>query len=93
LGSNEEVRGPKVGSWEQHVAVVCRLLREYITNRESILPPRLMSREGLMKRSKLSPGPIVGELLELITEAQAEGRIHSKEEALWLAEERLSRMK
>jgi poly(A) polymerase len=93
LGSNEEVEGSKASSWKQHVAVVCGLLREYIRNRESILPPRLMSGEELMKRLKLSPGPIVGELLELIAEAQAEGRIHSREEALWLAEEWLMRTK
>jgi poly(A) polymerase len=93
LGSNEEVEGSKASSWKQHVAVVCGLLREYIRNRESILPPRLMSGEELMKRLKLSPGPIVGELLELIAEAQAEGRIHSREEALWLAEEWLLRTK
>jgi poly(A) polymerase len=93
LGSNEKVEGSKGGSWEQHVGVVCGLLREYIRNRERILPPRLMSGEELMKRLKLSPGPIVGELLELIAEAQAEGRIHSKEEALWLAEEWVLRTK
>jgi hypothetical protein len=95
LGSNEneEGDGSKGGSWEQHVAVVCGLLREYIRSRERILPPRLMSGEELMKRLKLSPGPIVGELLELIAEAQAEGRIHSKEEALWLAEEWVLRTK
>ena len=93
LGSNEEAEGSKASSWGQHVAVVCGLLREYIRNRESILPPRLMSGEELMKRLKLSPGPIVGELLELIAEAQAEGRIHSREEALWLAEEWLLRTK
>ena len=93
LGSNEEAEGSKASSWEQHVAVVCGLLREYIRNRESILPPRLMSGEELMKRLKLSPGPIVGALLELIAEAQAEGRIHSREEALWLAEEWLLRTK
>jgi poly(A) polymerase len=33
----------------------------------------------------------VGRLLEQIAEAQAEGIIHSKEEALWLVEERLAR--
>ena len=93
LGRNEEAEGSKASSWGQHVAVVCGLLREYIRNRESILPPRLMSGEELMKRLKLSPGPIVGELLELIAEAQAEGRIHSREEALWLAEEWLLRTK
>ena len=91
LGSDEEEGqgGSKAGSWRQHVEVVCGLLRDYIRNRERIMPPRLISAEELMKRLQLSPGPIVGELLEQIAEAQAEGVIHSKEEALWFAEERV----
>ena len=63
------------------------LLTRYIRERESILPPRLISAEELMRRLQLEPGPQVGQLLELIAEAQAEGRIHSKEEAVWLAED------
>ena len=95
LGSDEEEGqgGSKAGSWRQHVEVVCGLLRDYIRNRERIMPPRLISAEELMKRLQLSPGPIVGELLEQIAEAQAEGVIHSKEEALWFAEEKLLRTK
>jgi len=42
-----------------------------------------------MRRLKLEPGPIVGQLLDLVAEAQAEGTIHSKEEAIWFAEEHL----
>ena len=57
------------------------------------MPPRLISAEELMKRLKLSPGPMVGILLELIAEAQAEETIHSKEEAFWLAEEKMLEMK
>jgi len=53
----------------------------------------LISAEELMKRLKLNPGPKIGMLLESIAEAQAEGTIHSKEEALWLAEEKLLEMK
>jgi hypothetical protein len=53
------------------------------------MPPQLISSEELMRRLQLQPGPLVGQLLEAIAEAQAEGRIHSKEEALWLAEEQI----
>ena len=42
-----------------------------------------------MRRLKMEPGPIVGQLLEQLAEAQADGLIHSKEEAFWLAEEYL----
>ena len=81
---------PLTTAWERHLSVVSLLLTRYIRERDSILPPRLLSPEELMRRLKLQPGPLVGQLLEIIAEAQAEGAIHSKEEALWLAEERLA---
>ena len=73
--------------WTRHLSVVRLLLTSYIRARESILPAQLVSASDLMRRLKLAPGPHVGQLLEQIAEAQAEGRIHSREEALWLAEE------
>jgi poly(A) polymerase len=76
-------------SWERHVGVVRLLLTRYIRERESILPPRLLHPEELMRRLQLEPGPLVGQLLEAIAEAQAEGFIRSKEEAIWFAEEQL----
>ncbi len=78
---------PLTDAWEQHVAVVRLLLVRYIRERESILPPRLVSAEELMRRLKLGRGPQVGQLLDQIAEAQAEGMVRSKEEALWWAEE------
>ncbi len=81
---------PLTDAWERHLSVVSLLLTRYIRERDSILPPRLLSPEELMRRLKLEPGPLVGQLLEAIAEAQSEGTISSKEEALWLAEERLS---
>jgi len=80
---------PLTDAWERHLSVVSLLLTRYIRERDSILPPRLLSPEELMRRLKLEPGPLVGQLLEAIAEAQSEGLIHSKEEALWLAEEHL----
>ncbi len=80
---------PVTNSWERHLGVVRLLLESYIRERERILPPRLISPEELIRRLNLEPGPLVGQLLDLIAEAQAEGTIHSKEEALWLAEERM----
>jgi len=85
----DEYAKPPDNSWGRHLALVRLLLTRYIRERESILPARLVSAEELMRRLKLEPGPLIGQLLELIAEARAEGRIHSKEEAIWLAEERL----
>ncbi len=83
---------PLTLAWERHLSVVNVLLTRYIRERDSILPPRLLSPEELMRRLKLEPGPLVGQLLEAIAEAQSEGAISSKEEALWLAEERLQNL-
>ena len=78
-------------SWARQLALVRLLLTRNFRERERILPARLVSPEELMRRLKLEPGPVIGQLLESIAEAQAEGRIRSKEEALWLAEEELQR--
>ncbi len=83
---------PLTESWEQHVAFVRLLLTRYVRERESILPPCLMSAEELMRRLKLKPGPLVGQLLEQVAEAQAEGVVRSKEEAFWWAQERFQQI-
>jgi hypothetical protein len=91
FGTSEQQNIPTISSWEQHLTAVCLLLRSYIRNRASILPPQLVTSQELMHRLNLSPGPIIGKLLDQIAEAQAEGLVHSKEEALWLAEELLDK--
>ena len=82
---------PLTGAWVRHLTVVRLLLASYVRDREHILPQRLLTADELMRRLKLDPGPRVGRLLDEIAGAQAEGRVHSREEALWLAEELLSR--
>src|SRR3989442_508863 len=91
LADHLATRGPQplMDAWPRHAAVVRLLLTRYIRERESILPPQLVSAEELMRSLKLEQGPLVGQLLDAIAEAQAEGQVRSKEEALWLAEERL----
>lgn len=51
-----------------------------------VAPPRLIRGDELMAALKLSPGPLVGQLLEVVREAQAAGEIRTREEALALAE-------
>ena len=76
--------------WERLLATVRLLLTRYIRERQSIMPPRLLDPEELMRRFNLAPGPLVGQLLEYIADAQTEGIVHSKADALWLVEERLN---
>ena len=75
--------------WQRHLATVRLLLTRYIRERARILPPRLLQTDELIRRFHLTPGPLIGQLLEQIAEAQAEGRVNSKEDALWLVEDLL----
>ena len=75
---------------EQQRSRLEEMLRPYFFQVEEIVkPPRLVDGHRLMKDLRLSPGPLVGELLDLIEEAQAEGRVHQADEAIALARERL----
>ncbi len=71
---------------------ICRILLEnYWENpMESVSPPRLLDGNELMNEFKLKPGPRVGEILEAIREAQATGKVSTRDEALdfvreWIA--------
>jgi len=45
-------------------------------------PPQLVTGRDVMSLLGISPGPQVGDLLEAMREAQAEGRVRTREEAL-----------
>jgi poly(A) polymerase len=95
LSDHLAMRGPDplTDHWARHLATVRLLCQSYIRERDHILPPRLVAGEELIRHLNLEPGPIVGQLLEQIAEAQAEGHIHSKAEALWFAEEVLTQQR
>jgi putative nucleotidyltransferase with HDIG domain len=70
---------------------VCRILLEnwWEKPEESVSPPSLVNGHELMSALGLSPGPMVGQLLEAVREAQATGALPaaaSKEDALRFAE-------
>ena len=91
LADHLAMRGPEplTEAWEHHLATVRLLLTRYIREREVTLPPHLVQPEELMRKLNLEPGPIVGQLLEQIAEARADGQIHSKDDAIWFAQEKL----
>jgi putative nucleotidyltransferase with HDIG domain len=63
--------------------VLATLLNRYFHAREAIIaPPTLIDGRTLMHELDIEPGPRVGELLEAIREAQAEGEVKSREDAL-----------
>ncbi len=91
LADHLAMRGPEplTEAWEHHLATVRLLLTRYIREQEVTLPPHLVQPEELIRKLNLEPGPIVGQLLEQIAEARADGTIHSKDDAFWFAQEKL----
>jgi hypothetical protein len=67
--------------------VASPLLTAFFRRHQQIVtPPPLVTGTDLMAALGLRPGPHLGALLELLIEAQAAGEIHTKSEALHLAE-------
>lgn len=78
--------------WENHIAVVRTLLSAWWEQpTESVSPPALVSGHDLIAELGLPPGPLVGELLEAIREAQATGQIQDRRAALSFASRYISR--
>ena len=63
------------------------LLKAYYEERERLVdPPVLINGNELMQALRLKPGPMIGDLLEHIREAQVSGEIVSADDALRFAE-------
>jgi tRNA nucleotidyltransferase/poly(A) polymerase len=74
------------------LALIARMLADYYDRRqERVNPPSLIDGDNLMAELGLEPGPMVGELLEVVREAQASGQVHTVEQALAAARSHLAR--
>ncbi len=72
-------------------AVLAALLDRYFRTPEVVVaPPVLVDGRALMRELDIDAGPRVGELLEAIREAQAEGEVTTREDALALARRMLT---
>jgi poly(A) polymerase len=80
----------QVEVWNSELEV-CRLLFEswWEKSEEVVRPSPLVNGNDLMNAFALKQGPILGELLEVIREAQAIGLVRTREEAIALAQQRL----
>jgi hypothetical protein len=80
--------------WAAVLDVSRELLEAWFEKAEEIIrPPVLVNGDDLMNELKQKPGPELGKLLEAIREAQAAGKIVTREEALafsrgWLTKAR-----
>jgi putative nucleotidyltransferase with HDIG domain len=74
--------------WVRHLDVIRVLLEAWWEKHdESVLPPALLNGDDLMESLGLSPGPMIGYLLESIREAQVTGEVGNREQAIDLARE------
>ncbi len=74
--------------WAHQVDVVRYLLEAWWEkNEEVISPPSLVDGHELMEKLGLKPGPIIGQIMRKIQEAQATGEVTNKRQALELAAE------
>jgi putative nucleotidyltransferase with HDIG domain len=81
---------PPTQVWENLLDVVQNLLIAWFNQRsQSVSPTPLITGNEIIERFGLHPGPIIGELLEVIEEAQIEGTVQTKEEAIVIADRHL----
>ena len=80
--------------WAAGLDVVRLFMENWWEKRaESITPPALLNGNELMQALKLQPGPLIGQLLEAVREAQAMGEVSTREQALDLARKCLEEKK
>ncbi len=92
LADHLATRGPSLdlAAWREHLAQVDYLLSCYFGAPEVVRPSKLVDGHHIMERFGLGPGPLIGQLLTRVREAQAQGEVRSQEEALALIAKELS---
>jgi tRNA nucleotidyltransferase/poly(A) polymerase len=78
-------------AWPRLVSVAGHLLAGYWEDEGGRVSPKpLIGGTDLQREFGLQPGPRIGELLELVREAQAAGELHTREQALNLVRQYLA---
>ncbi len=77
-------KGPAIDEvdWKGYAGRIGYILQALIKGQKSERPPKLVDGNDLMSVFGLSPGPGLKVLLEAVREAQAEGLVRTREEAL-----------
>ena len=85
-------RGPdlELDDWAEHCRMLGHVLAMYDSGPDSTEGPSwLIDGHDVMAEFSLGPGPLIGEVLEVVREAQSTGEIATRQEALDLAGVRL----
>ena len=86
-------RGPLLDmeEWKGHCHLINYILAEHDKQQAKVLPVKLIDGHDLMNVFSLTPGPLIGELLATVREAQAGGELSTRKEALALVQKELGR--
>jgi poly(A) polymerase len=91
LADHLAARGPTLDpdQWRKHTEVTQYILSKWFEEKATVMPPKLIDGHILIEKLGLSPGSQIGQLLEMVREAQAGGEIQTTEEALDLVRKHL----
>ncbi|MDD5131171.1 MAG: HD domain-containing protein [bacterium] len=65
----------------QHLRVVRAIIKRYYTEHKQIVPRNLLNGHEIMARFKLSEGPLIGQMINNLKEAQAQKLVTTKTQA------------
>ncbi|MBA7628873.1 CC-adding tRNA nucleotidyltransferase [subsurface metagenome] len=84
LADHLATRGPNLdlAGWQEHTRLVDCVIGRHFEQENIVRPPKLVDGHDIINIFGVSPGPEVGEVLEVVREAQASGEVTTREEAL-----------
>ncbi len=90
LADHAAARGPEMSdeAWAGHVGYIRWILSRRSRDEDLVQPRRLITGHDLMRELGLPPGPLIGRLLDEISEAGAVGQVRTREQALDFARRR-----
>jgi poly(A) polymerase len=67
--------------WQEHCRLTEYVIEKYFAEDKITAPPKILDGHDIIRKFKLTPGPKIGELLEVLREAQAAGEVTTREQA------------
>jgi poly(A) polymerase len=91
LADHLAARGPSLDEeqWNQHIQLIKYVMLKHSEEHDIVKPPKLIDGNDLIELG-VEPGPEMGTILETVREAQAEGEILTKDDAVNLAKRLLN---
>jgi hypothetical protein len=84
LGDHLTYVSPKMRGKKRtaHEKITVTMINRFYNAREKVLPQKLINGTEVMNAFKLPPSPYIGELLQAVMDAQTEGKVKTKDDAL-----------